>query len=30
MERRYARRPAVWGEAMEVPESVVTALVEPI
>ena len=30
MERRYARRPAVWGDAMEVPDMVVVAVVLPM
>lgn len=30
MERRYARRPAVWGEAIEVPEMVLVAWSPPV
>jgi hypothetical protein len=30
MERRYARRPAVCGEAMDVPEMVLTAVELPV
>jgi hypothetical protein len=30
MERRYARRPAVCGEAMDVPEMVLTAVGVPV
>ena len=30
MERRYAKRPTVWGVAMEVPEIVLVAVSLPI